>query len=137
MWGYLQKELCRQALLFCPKRLTEFFAKFIQNTLCIFDSTINLKEKNLLGCWSGHHKVTISAEFGALQLFLMHINTMKPQSMQFRHVVKMKFAFDCTNIYSYFSYVSNITDGKHCGSHSKSYAEERPQGLYWFWLVCW
>lgn len=73
----------------------------------------------------------ISAEFGALQLFLMDVNAMKPRSVQFRHVVKMKFAFDCTNIYSNISlmYPTLLTKGT-VVLHSKSYAEERPQGLY-------
>lgn len=31
--------------------------------------------------------------------------------------------------------MSNTTDKRHCGSHSENYVEERPQELYWFWLV--
>lgn len=55
----------------------------------------------------------ILAAFGALQLFLMDVNAMKPQRVQLRHAVKMKFAFDCTNIYSNISlmYPTLLTKG--------------------------
>lgn len=52
-------------------------------------------------------------EFVVLQLFLIHINAMKSQGMQFRHAGKMKFAFDCTNTYSNISlmYPTLLTKG--------------------------
>lgn len=115
-----------------------FFADLIQNSLWIVNSTINLKKK-LWGSWSGHHKVQANYKLNLVLYSHFSCTLLSLKSLWKALSWGMWSKWNLLLTVQIFTQIFLLHVQhcwqRHCGSHSENYVEERPQELYWFWLV--